>query len=304
MILSGTFTFEGPRARVWEILQDPDVLAKALPGTKTLTKVGEDRYQGVMKVSVGPVNAAEFAIDVELKDKVEPEKFAMVIDGKGGVGFTKGTATIALEEQPGPVTVMTYTSDVQIGGKIAAVGQRLLESVGKMMTKQALEALNKELKQVEVIVMKGAAAAREEPPRLRMKPAPFEYFRPQIARRSAVAARRARRRREAARGRAEPHPGDELQACDAVGAGRSERAAPSSATSRTARATLRIGGMTRQRAVERSTLVVRARAAHRRNDAAHRASGDSQSRHDRRQPRARRSGRRAAGRDAGAERDA
>ena len=146
MILTGTFTFEGPRARVWEILQDPDVLAKALPGTKTLTKVGEDKYQGVMKVSVGPVNAAEFAMSVELKDKVEPEKFSLVIDGKGGVGFTKGTASIALEEQPGPVTVMTYTSDVQVGGKIAAVGQRLLESVGKMMTRQALDALNKELK--------------------------------------------------------------------------------------------------------------------------------------------------------------
>jgi carbon monoxide dehydrogenase subunit G len=146
MILSGTFTFEGPRARVWEILQDPAVLAKALPGTKTLTQVGEDKYQGVMKVSVGPVNAAEFAMSVELKDKVEPEKFSMVIDGKGGVGFTKGTASIVLEEQPGPVTVMTYSSDVQVGGKIAAVGQRLLESVGKMMTRQALDALNKELK--------------------------------------------------------------------------------------------------------------------------------------------------------------
>ena len=109
MILSGTFTFEGPRKRVWEILQDPDVLAKALPGTKTLTKVGDDHYQGVMKVSVGPVSAAEFAISVELKDKVAPETFAMVIDGKGAVGFTKGTATIVLEEQPGPVTVMTYT---------------------------------------------------------------------------------------------------------------------------------------------------------------------------------------------------
>ncbi len=146
MILSGTFTFEGPRDRVWEILQDPVVLAKALPGTKELTRVGEDKYRGVMKVSVGPVNAAEFAMSVELKDKVAPERFAMVIDGKGGVGFTKGTATIDLAEQPGPVTVMTYTSDVQVGGRIAAVGQRLLESVGKMMTRQALEALNKELK--------------------------------------------------------------------------------------------------------------------------------------------------------------
>jgi carbon monoxide dehydrogenase subunit G len=145
MILSGTFTFNGPRETVWKLLQDPAVLAKALPGTKTLTQTGEDRYQGVMKVSVGPMTATEFAVNVELKDKVAPERFSMHIDGKGGTGFTKGTATIELQEQPGPVTVMNYTSDVQIGGRIAAVGQRLLESVGRMMTKQALDALNKEL---------------------------------------------------------------------------------------------------------------------------------------------------------------
>ena len=70
MILSGTFTFDGPRARVWEILQDPAVLAKALPGTKSLRQVGDDRFEGTMKVSVGPMSAAEFAVNVELKDKV------------------------------------------------------------------------------------------------------------------------------------------------------------------------------------------------------------------------------------------
>jgi carbon monoxide dehydrogenase subunit G len=145
MILTGTYTFNGPRAAVWDLLQDPAVLAKALPGTKTLTRTADDQYEGVMKVSVGPVTAAEFAVHVELRDKVPPEKFSMQIDGKGAVGFTKGTATIELQEQPGPVTVMNYSSDVQIGGRIAAVGQRLLESVGKMMTKQALEALEKEL---------------------------------------------------------------------------------------------------------------------------------------------------------------
>ena len=151
MILTGTFTFNGPRTAVWDLLQDPAVLAKALPGTKSLTKTAEDRYQGVMKVSVGPMTAAEFAVNVELTDKVAPEKFSMHIDGKGAVGFTKGTATIALREESGPVTVMQYSSDVQIGGKIAAVGQRLLESVGKMMTKQALESLNTELqKRLEI----------------------------------------------------------------------------------------------------------------------------------------------------------
>jgi carbon monoxide dehydrogenase subunit G len=145
MNLSGTFTFEGPRLRVWEILLDPEVLAKALPGTKTLTRVAEDRYQGVMKVSVGPVSAAEFAVNVGLADKVAPEKFTLNIDGKGSLGFTKGVATIELREEPGPLTVMTYSSDVQVGGRIASVGQRLLESVGKMMTRQALDSLNKEL---------------------------------------------------------------------------------------------------------------------------------------------------------------
>ena len=145
MILKGAFTFDGPRAQVWKILQDPAVLAKALPGTKTLTQVAENRYEGVMKVSVGPMSAAEFAVNVELTEMQPPERFTMHIDGKGGVGFTKGTATVELQEQPGPVTVMTYISDVHVGGKIASVGQRLLESVGKMMTNQALAALNTEL---------------------------------------------------------------------------------------------------------------------------------------------------------------
>jgi uncharacterized protein len=143
--LSGTFTFNGPRTAVWDLLMDPAVLAKALPGAKTLTQTAPDRYEGAMKVSVGPVTAAEFAINVTLTDKVQPERFKMQIEGKGAAGFTKGTASIDLQEQPGGGTVMNYDSDVQVGGRVAAVGQRLLESVGKMMMKQALDALNKEL---------------------------------------------------------------------------------------------------------------------------------------------------------------
>src|SRR4029077_17305274 len=87
MILEGTFTFSGPRAVGWDLLQDPAVLAKALPGTERLELVGDDRYEGVMKVSVGPVTAAKFDVTVALKDKVAPERFTMQIDGKGGVGF-------------------------------------------------------------------------------------------------------------------------------------------------------------------------------------------------------------------------
>ena len=80
------------------------------------------------------------ALDVSLK-----EISVCVIDGKGAVGYTRGTASVELQELSPNETLMQYSSDVQVGGRIAAVGQRLLESVGKMMMKQALEALEREL---------------------------------------------------------------------------------------------------------------------------------------------------------------
>ena len=146
MNLTGTYTFDGPRPVVWELLQDPVVLAKALPGTERLTLTSEDRFEGVMKVSVGPVTAAKFDVVVMLNDKLPPQRFHMQIEGKGGVGFTRGTASVELAEQPENRTLMTYNSDVQVGGKIASVGQRLIESVGKMMMRQALDALARELR--------------------------------------------------------------------------------------------------------------------------------------------------------------
>jgi carbon monoxide dehydrogenase subunit G len=146
MNLNGTYTFDGPRPVVWELLQDPVVLAKALPGTERLTLTSEDRFEGVMKVSVGPVTAAKFDVVVTLNDKMPPQRFHMQIEGKGGVGFTRGTASVELAEQPENRTLMSYSSDVQVGGKIASVGQRLIESVGKMMMRQALDALARELR--------------------------------------------------------------------------------------------------------------------------------------------------------------
>jgi carbon monoxide dehydrogenase subunit G len=146
MNLDGTFTFSGPRLTVWELLQDPEVLAKALPGTERLELSAPDHFRGIMKVSVGPVTAATFDVAVTLMDKVPPERFALQIDGKGAVGHTRGTAQIALSDAADGGTVMQYTSNVQVGGKIAAVGQRLLESVGRSMMKQALESLERELR--------------------------------------------------------------------------------------------------------------------------------------------------------------
>jgi uncharacterized protein len=145
MIVHGDYQFPAPRATVWELLQDPAVLVKAMPGAKRLERVGEHRYEGVMRVGVGPVTAAEWTVQVELHDLKPPESYAMRIDSKGPLGFTRGSATVTLEPVEDVVTRMLYRADLQVGGRVAAVGQRLLDQVARMLTKHGLEALAKEL---------------------------------------------------------------------------------------------------------------------------------------------------------------
>jgi carbon monoxide dehydrogenase subunit G len=145
MKLEGTYHFNGPRTLVWDLLQDPAVLATAMPGAKSLVQTGDDRFEGVMKVGIGPVTAAEFALVVTLTDKVAPERFRMSIDAKGGLGFTRGIADVVLVDAAEGGTSMKYTSDLQIGGRIAAVGQRVVDSAARMMTQKGLEAMQRAL---------------------------------------------------------------------------------------------------------------------------------------------------------------
>ena len=144
MNIEGTHTFPGSRELVWKMLLDPDVLAKTMPGATTMTRVGEDRYEGKMKVGIGPITAAEFEVSITLSDAVPPERYRMLIEGKGRFGFTTGSAAVTLTED-GAGTAMRYEADLQIGGKIAAVGQRLLDTVSRMMLRQGLEAMTREL---------------------------------------------------------------------------------------------------------------------------------------------------------------
>lgn len=144
MIVDGEHTFPGPRQAVWDLLQDPEVLSKAMPGARKLVRTGDGTYEGVIRIGIGPVTAAEWTLNVALREPVEPESYIMQVDSKGALGFTRGTANVNLDEVEGG-TRMRYHADLSIGGKVASVGQRLLDQVAKMMTKQGLDALNKEL---------------------------------------------------------------------------------------------------------------------------------------------------------------
>jgi len=145
MQLSGEYTFAGPRDAVWTLLQDPEVLAAAMPGAEQLDKVGDDRYEAQLQVRVGPVNGV-FATTISLTDKVPPERYTMLIDSKGATGFASGTAQVVLVEQDAATTVMRYEATLQVGGRIASVGQRMLDTVSKSLTRQSLEAMNEALR--------------------------------------------------------------------------------------------------------------------------------------------------------------
>ncbi|HEU0013505.1 MAG TPA: carbon monoxide dehydrogenase subunit G [Longimicrobium sp.] len=145
MIVEGEHRFPAPRQTVWDLLQDPLVLEKAMPGARRLVATGDGTYEGVLRLGVGPVTAAEWKLNVELRDRVPPSSYTMLIDSKGALGFTRGSAKVELIETGPAATTMRYKADLQVGGKVAGLGQRLLDQVAKMMTKQGLDGMGKEL---------------------------------------------------------------------------------------------------------------------------------------------------------------
>lgn len=144
MKLEGEYVFNGPREEVWKLVQDPEVLSTALPGTQSLNKVNENEYEGTMNIRVGPV-AGAFSGRLVVADEVPPESYTLTVDGKGAPGFAKGTGHVQLIDRGDGTTLMKYEGDVQIGGKLASVGQRMVDTVSKSMVRQGLDALNKAL---------------------------------------------------------------------------------------------------------------------------------------------------------------
>ena len=141
MEVSGSYTFDAPREVIWQALMDPEILAKVLPGVERLEKVSDTEFKGVMDVRVGPVQG-KFNGTVVLSDIEEPEKFHMDVNGRGPAGFIRGGGDAVLEEVDGK-TVLTYSGQAQVGGRIANVGQRLLETTAKSITRQGLESLDR-----------------------------------------------------------------------------------------------------------------------------------------------------------------
>jgi hypothetical protein len=134
MKIEGTTDIPAPRERVWAAFLDPATLSQAIPGCDKLEEVGPGEFKAVMKVGVGAIKGT-FEGKVRLLDQEPPRKYRMAVEGKGGPGFVRGEAVMELSDTEGGTRV-AYDADVQVGGLIASVGQRMLGGVSRMMLDQ------------------------------------------------------------------------------------------------------------------------------------------------------------------------
>ena len=135
MDMTGEFRIPASRETVWEALNDPEVLKASIPGCQELDKVGDDQMTAKVKTKVGPVSAT-FSGKVTLSDINPPAGYKISGEGQGGVaGFAKGGAEVTLNED-GSETVLKYTATAQVGGKLAQIGSRLIDSTAKKMANE------------------------------------------------------------------------------------------------------------------------------------------------------------------------
>lgn len=152
MDISGEHRIPAPREAVWKGLNDPEVLRQCLPGCESMEQTGEHEYQARLLAAVGPVKA-RFNMEIRVTDLNPPESYTISGQGKGGpAGFGKGGAEVTLEEDGGE-TVLRYKARVQVGGKLAQVGSRLVDGTARKIAQDFFQRFS------EVVAGGGEAAA-------------------------------------------------------------------------------------------------------------------------------------------------
>ena len=140
MKMSGEYTLNAGREDVWQALNDPEVLKLCIPGCESIEKLSDTEMEAVATAKVGPVKA-KFKGKVQLSDLDPPNSYTISGEGSGGAaGFAKGGAKVTLADADGGGTVLAYDVDATVGGKLAQIGQRLVDGAAKKMADQFFQA--------------------------------------------------------------------------------------------------------------------------------------------------------------------
>ncbi|MEX5597039.1 carbon monoxide dehydrogenase subunit G [Pseudophaeobacter sp. C1-32P7] len=148
MELSDEIFINAPRDEVYAALNDPEVLQKVIPGCEELIKHSDTELEAKVVLKIGPVKA-KFSGQVTLSPDAPPERFSLTGQGNGGAaGFAKGGAEVVLTEQDGG-TLLSYTAKADIGGKLAQLGSRLIQSTAKKLAAKFFKSFSEEMEKAE-----------------------------------------------------------------------------------------------------------------------------------------------------------
>jgi uncharacterized protein len=160
--LAVSSTIPADRERVFDALVDPGVLQRTIPGCESLVATGPDMYRATLKVGVAGLKGT-YAGTAAVRDRQPPASLTLAFEGKGGPGFVRGSAAIALSADPGGTRV-ACEADVQVGGLIAAVGSRLVEAAAKKLADDFFRRLSSELDGGEQRRERDGGRARDDQP--------------------------------------------------------------------------------------------------------------------------------------------
>lgn len=174
MKISGNYTINATQTQVWTALNDIEVLARVVPGCESLAEVGENQFEGTIKIGIAGIKGV-YSGKIRLEDVTPPHSYKLVAAGKGSNGVVDGVGFVELEPLEGGKTNLKYSGEAQIGGMLASVGQRLIDGASKQLIGQALKALEQQILQrvpAEPVVAEPPAAP--EPPAALDAPTPAE----------------------------------------------------------------------------------------------------------------------------------
>lgn len=144
MEIKGTQTIAAPRQQVWDALNNPEILKKSLPGCESVERTSSEEFKVIVATAIGPLRA-RFNGVLRMSDVQAPESCKLVFEGQGGaIGFGKGNSWVHLTESHGQ-TELIYTAEAQVGGKLAQVGSRLIDSIARKMADDFFQAFKSQL---------------------------------------------------------------------------------------------------------------------------------------------------------------
>lgn len=147
MNLTGQETLPVTQAQAWDALNDIEMLRASIAGCDALNPIGENEYEALLSVSIGPVKA-KFKGKLRLSDLQPPNSYKLAFEGSGGAaGHGKGTAQVRLESTGLGVTTLHYEANASVGGKIAQIGSRLVDMAAQKMAGDFFAAFNAKLQE-------------------------------------------------------------------------------------------------------------------------------------------------------------